>query len=98
MSTLQLDLLDWLKSQAIPADSEPSAPVLLHRIDPVQNMARFYVLLVTRDLFGNWCLQRRWGRIGSRRGQTRLDPYPDIAAARVALDKLRTAKRRRGYQ
>jgi predicted DNA-binding WGR domain protein len=39
--------------------------IILHRIDPVKNMRRFYGLDVRRDLFGQWCLIREWGRIGS---------------------------------
>jgi predicted DNA-binding WGR domain protein len=39
--------------------------IILHRIDPAKNMRRFYRLDVQRDLFGQWCLIREWGRIGS---------------------------------
>ena len=38
-------------------------------------MARFYSLSLSRDLFGTWCLIRRYGRIGARRGQMRLEAF-----------------------
>ena len=43
----------------------PAQPVTLRRIDPEQNMARFYALEVERDLIGRIVLARRWGRIGT---------------------------------
>ena len=60
-------------------------------------MRRYYRLDVQRDLFGEWCCIREWGRIGAA-GQTRSDPYPTPAAAEAALDRQRRAKERRGYQ
>lgn len=96
MTGLQLDLLDWLAVQS-PCPVAGAEPVLLHRVDPARNMARFYVLALTRDLFGHWCVERRWGRIGSRRGQVRHDVHPNAAAAQCALEKQCSAKQRRGY-
>lgn len=90
----QLDLIDWLAR--VPSPS-PIGPAVLYRIDAEQNMARFYVMNLTRDLFGNWCLERRWGRIGSRRGQSRLDTHASEGAARDAMIKLRASKQRGGY-
>ena len=40
--------------------------VVLRRIDPELRMARFYTLMVERDLFGAVRLVRAWGRIGTR--------------------------------
>jgi predicted DNA-binding WGR domain protein len=40
--------------------------VILHRIDPTRNMARFYVLDVQPDLFGCILLVKSWGRVGGR--------------------------------
>ncbi len=37
----------------------------LRRIDPDRNMVRFYTMSVQPNLFGEWCLFREWGRIGS---------------------------------
>ena len=68
----------------------------LYRIDQAKNMYRFYRLDVQPDLFGQWCLMREWGRIGSS-GQTRSIPFPSPTEAKAALDKQRRAKERRGY-
>lgn len=71
--------------------------MLLHRVDPARNMSRFYGLALTQDLFGRWCVERRWGRIGVRRGQVRHDVHSSAAAAQGAMEKLCAAKQRRGY-
>ena len=47
--------------------------ITLTRIDHARRMARFYVLDVQPDLFGQWCFIREWGRIG-RSGQLRNVP------------------------
>jgi predicted DNA-binding WGR domain protein len=71
--------------------------VVLRRIDPAKNMSRFYALEVERDLLGNVVVVRRWGRIGSA-GKVRLDAHPGEGEALAALQALREAKRRKGYQ
>jgi predicted DNA-binding WGR domain protein len=71
--------------------------VYLTRIDPGQNMARFYSMSLQPNLFGEWSLVREWGRIG-RGGQVKATPYPARAEAEGALEKLRTAKVRKGYR
>lgn len=70
--------------------------VLLHRTDPARNMRRFYRMDVQRDLFGQWCLIREWGRIGSA-GQVRTIPFDTAAEAHAALLRHRVVKERRGY-
>jgi|SRR6516162_9381848 predicted DNA-binding WGR domain protein len=71
-------------------------PLILHRTDPTRNMQRFYLLEVQRDLFGQWCFIREWGRIGQP-GQVRGVPFPTEREAHAALDRQRRAKQRRGY-
>ncbi len=44
--------------------------LVLHRRDPEQRIARFYSLMIERDLFGRVVLVRNWGRIGTN-GQER---------------------------
>jgi predicted DNA-binding WGR domain protein len=61
-----------------------------------QNRFRFYALDVCQDLFGAWCLWRRWGRIGTN-GRTRVDSYGSEAAAVGAATDLTLRKQRRGY-
>ena len=70
--------------------------ILLHRIDPARNMARFYALAVEGSLFGDVSLVRRWGRLGTR-GTQIIELHPDRASALRALQRHFQAKKRRGY-
>lgn len=70
--------------------------IVLYRIDQAKRMHRFYRLDLQPDLFGQWCLMREWGRIGST-GQTRTVPFPSPQEAQASLDSQRRAKERRGY-
>jgi predicted DNA-binding WGR domain protein len=70
--------------------------IYLRRIDPEQNVQRFYALKVERNLFGEVVLVREWGRIGGR-GRTMATEHPDEAAAEQALEALQASKIRRGY-
>jgi len=68
----------------------------LCRIDPEQNMQRFYRLSLQPDLFGGCSLVREWGRIGAG-GRLRQDGYDSEGKAVSALVALSAAKTRRGY-
>jgi predicted DNA-binding WGR domain protein len=68
----------------------------LRRCDPSRNMHRFYVLAVHGDLVDGWSLVREWGRIG-RRGQVRIEPFTELAAAEAAGAAIERSKRGRGY-
>ena len=70
--------------------------IVLYRIDPSKRMHRFYRLDMQPDLFGQWCVIREWGRIGSA-GQERSVPFTSASDAQAALHKQRQAKTRRGY-
>jgi WGR domain len=39
--------------------------IILERVDPARNIARYYVLSIEPTLFAKHTLIRRWGRIGS---------------------------------
>lgn len=69
----------------------------LERRDAGRNMARFYALSIEETLFGQTCLVRRWGRIGTtgRMVQHSFDGEGD--AVGLFLELLR-AKQRRGYR
>jgi predicted DNA-binding WGR domain protein len=71
--------------------------VLLYRIDATKRMHRFYLLDVQPDLFGEWCLMREWGRIGSA-GRTRSIPFASSHEAQAALHRQRIVKEKRGYE
>lgn len=70
--------------------------ITLERIDPAQNMSRFYKIDVQPTLFGEWALIREWGRIG-RGGTVRITAYPTEDEADVAGRKQQLSKVRRGY-
>ena len=71
--------------------------LVLRRVEPEQNVARFYALMIERDLFGHIVLVRHWGRVGSQ-ARERVEPYANQDEAAAAMGKLAAAKRRRGYQ
>ena len=69
----------------------------LRRVDLTCNMRRFYRMSIQRDLFGQACLIREWGRIGTR-GQVLIETHADEGKAITALMRLSTQKQKRGYQ
>lgn len=71
--------------------------ILLERIDPAQNMARYYVLAIEPTLFGDAALIREWGRVGMS-CQRRQQFFADHAAAAVVLETWLQRKCRRGYK
>jgi predicted DNA-binding WGR domain protein len=60
-------------------------------------VARFYSLMIERDLFGTIRLVRNWGRIGTN-GQELVEVFASKAEAGQALEVIAQAKRRCGYQ
>ncbi len=71
--------------------------LFLRRIEAETNAARFYALMIERDLFGRTVLVRRWGRVGTQ-GRKRSDDCASEDKAAEALEKLAALKRRRGYR
>lgn len=70
--------------------------IYIERSDRRKNMARFYALAIERTLFGEICLRRRWGRIGTH-GQEMAHYFDgEMDAVSLFLDLTR-AKRNRGY-
>lgn len=70
--------------------------IVLRRLDPARNMARFYALSLGPSLFGDVSLTRRFGRIGTR-GRQIVELHADMLSAQHALARIERAKRRRGY-
>lgn len=67
------------------------------RTDPSKNMARYYAMEISETLFGEPCLARRWGRIGSA-GQSLVHHFErEDDAVRMFLELARQ-KKSRGYR
>lgn len=69
----------------------------LEKINHVKRQRRFYELEVVSDLFGDWCLRRTWGRLGSHGGRDMADYFDSFESAMAALRLLKDQKYRRGY-
>ena len=69
----------------------------LTRIDPHQNMARWYEVEVQPTLFGEFALERYWGRIGHS-GQSKKQSFADEKDAEEMATRIKSAKTRRGYK
>src|ERR1700733_5133554 len=78
------------------ADSS-SLHIVLERVDPARNVARYYVLSIEPTLFAKRTLIRRWGRIGSAcRERLQFFGGEDAARAQMALETWLARKRKRG--
>lgn len=71
--------------------------ITLHRLDPSQNMQRFYTVDIQPTLFGEWSLLRFWGRLDRPGGQSHFRTFPTLSAAQQARDGLLREKQRKGY-
>lgn len=69
----------------------------IERRDAGRNMARFYALSIEETLFGQTCLVRRWGRIGTT-GRVVQHSFDDEGEALGLFLELLHAKRMRGYR
>lgn len=68
----------------------------IERSDAAKNMARFYAMSIQPDLFGEACLTRRWGRIGTT-GQIMSHHFETEQEAVTLFLHLLRQKKRRGY-
>lgn len=71
-------------------------PLLLLRIDPTRNMARFYRLSIEPNLFGGASLVRAWGRIAGA-SRVKIEFFDGAAEAIGPFALIERSKRRRGY-
>lgn len=78
------------------ATSPPNDTILLRRVDPGRNMARYYALTLEPTLFGEVAVMRHWGRIGTC-GRSKSCFLGPLEAARAALERQAARKKRRGY-
>lgn len=70
--------------------------VYLRRIDPSQNMCRFYSLAIQPTLFGEVSVIRNWGRIDCA-GQIMQETFDSLDDAVEKFGHLRQIKVRKGY-
>jgi predicted DNA-binding WGR domain protein len=70
--------------------------LVLYRRDLEQGRARFFSLMIERDLFGTIRLVRNWGFVGSK-GQEKVEIFPEETQAARALEAWADAQRRKGY-
>ena len=68
----------------------------IERSNAEKNMARFYAMSIEPTLFGEACLMRRWGRIGTR-GQMKVHHFEREEEAVELFLELISQKRARGY-
>lgn len=71
--------------------------IYLEKHDPDKNQHRFYQMHVVPGLLGDWSLVREWGRAGSP-GTVRKEWFETKEEAMAAGERLREAKRKKGYQ
>jgi predicted DNA-binding WGR domain protein len=77
----------------------PALHIVLERVDPARNIARYYVLSIEPTLFAKHTLIRRWGRIGCLgRESLQFFGIEDASRAQVTLETWLARKRKRGYQ
>lgn len=66
------------------------------RVDPSKNMARWYEIDVQPTLFGEYTVERHWGRIGAT-GQSKTFWFDDESTAVQMAKSVSTTKGRRRY-
>lgn len=71
--------------------------IYLEKRDPARNQNRYYSILVSRTLFGQWTMIREWGRIGQS-GTVRETWYDTENEAMEAGENLAKQKQQRGYK
>ena len=82
----------------VPEGDCSSLHIVLERVYPARNIARYYVLSIEPTLFAKHTLIRRWGRIGSL-GRERHQFFggEDASRAQVTLETWLARKCNRGY-
>ncbi len=67
------------------------------RIDPEQNVRRWYTIYCGPTLFGDWGIVRSWGRIGSNQSQRLIQQFPTADEARAEVESQTQRRLKRGY-
>ena len=71
--------------------------VLLHRVDPGKNAARFYLVMVGPSLLDPHAVLRTWGRIGGCQ-RSMVSPCASAEEAQALAVRLVRRRVRRGYR
>jgi predicted DNA-binding WGR domain protein len=71
--------------------------VRLEKVNHIQGQSTFYVISVEETLFGEWCVCRKWGRIGARGGQERRKYFDGLSDASAFAVAQKAQKQKRGY-
>ena len=69
----------------------------VERTNPDKNMARYYAMHISYSLFGEPCLTRQWGRIGTA-GQVKLQHFEQEAEAIKMFLTMARKKQSRVYR
>ena len=70
--------------------------IRMKRVNSKINMDRYYSVQLTMGLFGDYGMERHWGRNGTW-GRFRLDWFQTENEAEIALSKLVKEKLMKGY-
>lgn len=69
---------------------------LLIKIDPEQNMKRYYLICIQPTLLGEHCVVRIHGRIGYSERILPPVPYESAEAAQLAVEQLVERRKKQG--
>jgi predicted DNA-binding WGR domain protein len=71
--------------------------VRLEKVNHIKRQRRYYVLYLTQNLFGEWCVIREWGRIGLPDGGFMVDYPGSQRLAEEAFEDFKDEKLADGY-
>lgn len=71
--------------------------VVLHRVDPDENMHRYYVVMVQKSLFGEISVVTMWGSLETGAQQRQVFSAETHPLAIQHAEKIVETKLRRGY-
>jgi predicted DNA-binding WGR domain protein len=59
---------------------------------------RYYRVILSKDLFGDWVITRVWGGIGKASGRITHVFYPSYEKASMVMQGILKIRRNRGYK
>lgn len=59
---------------------------------------RYYRIMLSQDLFGDWVITKVWGGIGKAGGRIVHVSYSSYEEAAVEIENILKIRRRRGYE